>query len=305
MTERNGYHYHPREEEEFLTDELDHEILMHRDAHFGGSFDVMQDYYESGKVGTHPDFELDRIEYLAGIEKETRKNLAPLLLSGAEAEEVGRSRRAYQDFKKLYESTAPATRHTRLIADLVLSEEEEPEAEIEAIVDEGESIVPDLIRIVRSEDAYNPLFPGYGLSPARAIDALGRIGDPQAIAPIFESMGRDSLFGDESALQALVEIGESAKEFLLKRVTGRPLTKDHQIAAYALGAFPPSAEIAKVCFEQLKDPAVQRDPLLSSYLLGPCEALEEKEAFIALAKQTSLSRELKTEMEALIRAWGK
>ncbi|NGX55683.1 MAG: hypothetical protein KR126chlam2_01322, partial [Chlamydiae bacterium] len=28
-----------------FTDELDHEILMHREAHFGGDFGVMFDYY--------------------------------------------------------------------------------------------------------------------------------------------------------------------------------------------------------------------------------------------------------------------
>ena len=44
-----------------LLDAIDLDILMHKDAHFGGNFDIMIDYYEKEGVGSMPDFETDRI----------------------------------------------------------------------------------------------------------------------------------------------------------------------------------------------------------------------------------------------------
>lgn len=307
MTEMNGHSFHSPEEyeeENFLTDELDHEILMHREVHFGGSFDEMLQYYEEEKRGVHPDFEIERIEYLAGIEKETGKDLAPLILTGAEAEMVARARKIYQDFKLLYEQPRTASHHARLIADLVLTEEEEPVAEIEEIVEEGSELVPALIRIIKSDEAYDALFPGYGYAPELALLCLAKLKDPSAIIPIFETLSREPLFGDEAALMALREIGEPAKEFLLKRVSARPLTRDNLSAAYALSVFDNDEKIAQICFEQLKDPQVQQNGLLAAYLLLPCEQLKEREPFIQLSKQ-NLPRDLKIEMERIVRAWEK
>lgn len=310
MSDRNGHDFHRHEgydesEENFLTDELDHEILMHREVHFGGSFDEMLNYYEEERLGAHPDFELDRIEYLAAVEKETGSNLASMLLSGAEAERIAVARKRYQDFKIIYEKPRLATHHARLIADLVLTENEEPADEIEAIVQEGSDIVSDLIRIIKSDEAYDPLFPGYGYAPFFAIQALGNIKDPTAIVAIFETLSKESHFGDEAALSALREIGDPAKEFLLKRAASRPLTKDNQVAVYALTAFECDEEISGACFNQLKDPQVQQNTLLCSYLLILCEELKEREGFIALAKHTTLPHDLKIEMERIIRRWGK
>ena len=278
MNDRNGYHYHemPEEEESLLTDELDHEILMHRDAHFGGSFEVMLDYYNQERVGVNPDFDLDRIEYLDAVEKQTDQNLAPLLLDASEIERVAKARKAYREFKAIYEIENEKNIFPRLLADLLLSEEEEPEAEIEAIVKLGSKIVPELLSIIQSDDAYDPLFPGYGYAPYLAMICLGAIKDERAVIPLFESLRRESVFGNEPALETLAEIGESAKRFLLKLVQSRPLTQDNYYAAYALSFFHPDEEIARVCLSQLQKPEVKAQAELAAYLECQAENLKDK-----------------------------
>ena len=52
-----------------ILDELDTEILKHRDAHFGGNFQVMIDYYEQEGIGVVPDFDIDRIVELHELQE--------------------------------------------------------------------------------------------------------------------------------------------------------------------------------------------------------------------------------------------
>ena len=44
-----------------LVDGIIHEILMHRDIHFSGSFEAMITYYEIDGKGSQPDFSLNRL----------------------------------------------------------------------------------------------------------------------------------------------------------------------------------------------------------------------------------------------------
>ena len=276
------------EEETYnFTDEIDHEILMHRDAHFGGDFRVMFDYYIEENIGVNPDFEIERIEYLVQIEKEREENLAPMLLTGTEAERIAGAREAYRQLKEVYENKEVLP---RLIADLILSEEEESTEEIDAIIAQGREIVPALIKIIRSDETYDPLFPGYGYAPYRAIICLGKIQDPEAIVPLFEALGRETVFGEEIIPHALSMIGEPAKRFLLKLVKSRPLTEDNVHSAFALTAFPDDEQVALAAFEQLQDPEVRDKPLLSVYLLCCCTGLEKnshRNDFVAMAKDPS------------------
>ena len=52
-----------------------------------------------------------------------------------------------------------------MVADLVLSEEEDPIQEIAAVVACGAKAVPSLIELLKSEDFYNPLSPATGKLP--------------------------------------------------------------------------------------------------------------------------------------------
>jgi hypothetical protein len=79
-----------------MVDAIDHEILMHRDAHFGGQFPLMLDYYQKEGKGIQPEFEISRIERLALLEGQLKQNLAALFLATHEIQKVADSREAYQ-----------------------------------------------------------------------------------------------------------------------------------------------------------------------------------------------------------------
>lgn len=317
----NGHAYPGLHEEEFdeeneesselssdLTDEIDHQILMHRDAHFGGDFKVMLDYYSlDTHIGIHPDFDFERIAYLADVEKEIGQDLAPLVLTGVEAESVAHSRRAYEKLKEIYSLEEETNPIPRLLADLVLSEEEEPLQEIEAIVDESERIVPDLLALIKSDEMYDPLFPGYGYAPYLACMCLGKIGAAEAVVPLFEMLSRPIVFDELVILEALYEIGEAAKKFLINVVRSRPLTQDNSNAAFALTVFSNDLKVAVACLEQLQDPIVQDKPLLRVYLLSNCEALKGtnyRDALVKLSEDTQVPSDLRSEVQKLLEEWN-
>lgn len=287
-----------------LADSLDNEILMHRDAHFGGKFSFMVDYYDKEGKGASSDIPLDRILFLSYLEEQTGQNLASLLLSGTESERVARAKSAYKKLRDLYEA-ANAGETPRLIADLILSEEEFPEKEITQVVAKGSSLVPALVDLLISEEFVDPLFPGYGTAPELAAICLGKIGDDRAIYPLFESLGKEGFFMEETVLEALRNIGEKAKKFLLKMASTVPITKENDKAALALTYFSEDSEVASFALKQLQTPDIASKPL-STYLVLICEGLKEKkerETFKKLATSKQFSPSLIEEMKLIIRSW--
>ncbi len=295
-------------EEYHLADATDVAILMHRDAHFSGSFEIMLEYYEKGGKGVYPEFELEKILALRDMENAMQENLAAVMLTGADAEKVARSKKAYKDLRQLYEIENPVSPYPKKIADLILTEDEEAVAEIAAIVAEKSGIVPDLLELIQSPDFQDPLFPGYGLAPLLAIKCLGQIGDKRAIISLFESIGQSDFFDDDVALEALKAIGEPAKQFLLTVVKGKPYNVDNEKAAIALMAFKEDPEVTKTCLKLLQDPEVMKDPALAIYLILVCEGLQEaaqQEAFKALAADPKTPKILQRDFQAVIKAWKK
>ena len=290
-----------------LSDSLDNLILMHRDAHFGGNFEFMLDYYRKEGRGVSPEFTISQIEDLATIEIQSQENLAAVLLTGAEAERVSRAKEAYKSLRSLYEIKKPENKYPLLIADLILTEEESPQEEIDAIVQEKANIVRALIDLLRSEDFYDPLFPGYGLSPALAAQCLGLIGDKRAIISLFESLGSEENYDEDIALKALKTIGTPAKDFLLKVLHGKPINEDNERAAIALIEFKSDPQVAIECFKMLQDPDAQKDLILSTYLVLACESLNQtayKEAFIQMIANPLLPKALRLDMKTIIDEWN-
>lgn len=291
-----------------LIDATDHEIIMHRDVHFGGLFTMMLDYYNQGGKGIQPGFSIKRIEQLAELEKELQQNLAALFLGASEIEKIADAKEMYKQLKSIYEVKNPKSPYPRLIADLILSENENAEEEVNAVVAEKGNIVRSLIEMLSKEELYDPLFPGYGLAPDLAIKCLGLIGDKRAIITLFESFGHGDFFTDDQILKALKEIGEPAKEFLLRVVRGRPINEDNERAAIALIQFKDDPTVAEACFNLLKDPEIQRDPCLPTYLSLACVGLKNsplKAEFIALSKDPNVSKQLKEDMKGVIHSWEK
>lgn len=291
-----------------LIDAIDHEILMHRDAHFGGQFSIMLDYYrkEGGGKGVQPEFDLPRIERLAELEGQLKQNLAALFLAAPEMQKVADSRLAYQGLKAIYEIKKPKNNYPVLIADLILSEEEEPKAEIAAIAAEKDKIVPALIDLLRSEELYDPLFPGYGQAPFLVVQCLGLIGDKRAIISLFEALGESDFFADDQIIKALKAIGQPARDFLLQVLKGRPLNEDNEKAAIALIAFKDDEEVANYCFDLLQESVIQKDPCLPTYLVLACSGLKDpvrRQAFKVMSKDSNYSSLLREDIKGVMRDW--
>ena len=289
-----------------IVDAIDHEILMHRDAHFGGQFPIMLDYYRQERKGTQPEFDISRIERLAVLEEQLKQNLAALFLAGNEAQKIADAREAYQKLRAIYEVKKPKTFHPQLIADLILTEDEEAEAEIAAVAAEKDKIVPALIDLLRTEDFYDPLFPGYGQAPFLAVKCLGRIGDKRAIISLFEALGQGDFFADDQILKALQAIGKPACDFLQHVIKGRPLNEDNEKAAIALIAFKDEEGVADLCFDLLQQPDIQKDPCLPTYLVLACSGLKDpvkREAFREMSRKTYLPSLLQEDMKGVIHDW--
>ncbi len=296
-----------KEEEPFpLRDATDTLILMHREAHFGGQFAEMLEYYLREGKGVHPEIELSRIQELAKIENELKQDLAALFLQGSDAEKVARARQMYKDLRSLYENGKPENRIARLIADLILSEDKEAEEEIAALIKEKSSALPALIQLIQSEDLHDSVFPGYGLSPNFAIKCLGHIGDKRAIITLFEAIGTGDFFDDDLILDALKAIGDPAKKFLLNVLHGKPLTEDNERAAIALIAFKEDPEVATAALTLLHDTTVRKDPVLATYLALICEGLQtenERASFKTLLTDPTTSKTLRLDMETIAKQW--
>ena len=288
-----------------LLDTLDLEILMHRDAHFGGNFEVMIEYYGKDQVGVMPDFEEKRIRELAHIEKEVGQNLSDEVLPEPARVQVERSKQLYLDLREIYEQENP-NRHALMISNLVLSESQDPTDEIQAILDEGREMVPLLIDLISSDSFYDPLFPGYGRTPIFAARCLAKLQDEEAIPKLFNAMGFDSFFTDEAMITAIRSFGEKAKPFLFKALETKPISKNNEHAAICLMEYSEDEGVAKHCLKMLKDPDNQKNIPFATYLVFGCTALTDstdREAFKEIFSSLDAKSDLFHEMNIIIKSW--
>lgn len=289
-----------------LFDESDKEILMHRDIHFSGNFELMIDYYNNQGKGVNPDFDLERIQELHLLERELKQNLAALILSGPEAEKVAKGKSAYKQLRELYKNGNPKNRLPVLIADLILSESEETEEEIKALAEHKTAAVLLLIDLLKSEDFYDPLYPGYGLAPFSAAKCLGYIGDKRALISLFEAIKNSDFNHEDVVFKAIKAIGQDAKNFLLKVLHGKPYNQDNEHAALALIQFNNDPEVTKACLEILQEPEAKKNIPFSTYLALVCEGIKDEEQrnqFIQIAEDPTTPAQICTDMKGIIREW--
>ena len=287
-----------------VLDELDLEILMHRDAHFGSNFDIMIEYYENEGVGAMPDFDIERIYELQAIQEELGEDLSTKLLPMPAFEEITKAKDLYQKLQDVYDKKN--ARVATLISDLILTEEEEPMVEITAIIEEGEKMVKPLIDLIDSTDFYNPLYPGYGRTPAFAAVCLDKIGNPKAIPHLFGALGGENLDLEEIFISSLVAFGEPAKTFLLKKLTGKPLSKDNLNAAVALAFFPLDPKVAQTALSLLSDERNLAHEAFAPYLICLTEGLQDqsdRKTFEQILKKPNFPKELKLDGQTILHSW--
>lgn len=202
-------------------------ILMHRDSHFSGSFSAMLEYYEKEGVGAIDEIDPDDILHLKTLEEQG----VPLTLGHEERRLVAEARAAYKKAQALYDNE-----ETSLLADLILSEEEDLEGFTE-------KHIPWLIDLLHNNEFADPLFPGYGYAPVRAAKVLGRLQGETATRALFERLLR---INDEEAFlqEEIIAALSHARDFLLNRLRARPLNYENQTAAMALAAVPADETLA-------------------------------------------------------------
>lgn len=304
----------PQQEQATVSDEqefgfinrVDAEIVMHRDVHFGGKFEEMLAYYHTDGKGCHPDFSLDRIDYLAQCERELQGNLASTLLTGTDAERVHRAKEIYIQLKELYEKEDESARLPLLIADLILSEEEEPQQEKEALIQEGEEAVELLVQLMQSDLFLDPLYPGYGQAPLFAAQCLGQIGSKRAVMALFEMMGKVDFEMDGACAAALYEIGAPARDFLLQILQNTPMTYDTERAAQALSHFAADSHTAHSCLQLLTEELCTQNPRLAMQVALNCEGLQDpahQKTFESWTHSPHFPQEIHEDSQLFIKNW--
>lgn len=260
-----------------MYDEEDQKILMHKDAHFGSSFSVMREYYENeDHLGIQEDISLKRLEQLEAIQDKEQANLSDLLLSSQDKALVCQSKITYQKLAEICEaSSCDSNNPSYLIANLILSEDPDEFA----LLKEGDSLKlienKDLIELIENQEFWNPIFPGYGLAPLRAIEVLAKKQQPSSIPVIFNSLKKVDFFNEAPILEALKSYQEEAKQFLLKRLQSEPFSEDNLQAAHCLQSFA-DAEISSICFDLLESKKVNLDSQLAQYLVLSLEKLPKQ-----------------------------
>jgi hypothetical protein len=283
-----------------LLNEIDLEILMHKDAHFGGSFETMLQYYEEDGVGVQEEFDIERIEDLYAIDKDG--HLSAEILPELAKNDVLFSKELYKKFKTCYEEEDELPKK---LADLILSESFDPSLEIEALSSFHKRAIKPLVEILQTDYFYNPLNPGYGRAPINAALTLKKIGNEEAIPYLFNALGK-SFTTDEILINTLISFGEKSTNFLRDRLKGVPYTKDNYLAAMALSSFAPDDETAKLALYLLSLKNTYSQSSYVSYLICICEGLEnqtDREAFLELSKSEPLSKGVKEEMKLVISFW--
>ena len=282
-----------------LLNTTDLDILAHKQAHFGGHFPTMIEYYASENVGVMPDFSLKRIKELAAFEEKEGTDLAEETLPDTEKERVARAKQIYSDLREVYGAEKPDAVAT-LISDLILTEDEEATREVNALVRKGAEAVEPLLLLIRSDNFYDPLYPGYGRAPIFAAKALQKIGDERAIQPLFEALGQENFFTDDAMIEAIASFGEKARKFLHQALISEPLGKDNAHAAMVLTSMEDNPETASLALSLLQH---EKLPYFSHYLAFACAGLEsphEREAFQKLAASEHLPSDLRSEMQIVI-----
>ncbi len=289
-----------------MLDTVDLEALMHRDVHFGGSFSVMIPYYEGEGIGIMPDFELHRLYELKLVEDELQQDLSETMLPDHAKAEVEAAKQIYLDLRNVYEEKKGTL--AECMSDLILSEDEIPHAEISALVAHKQDAVLPLIDLLLADKFYDPLYPGYGRAPILAAQCLEKLNDERAIPALFQALGQDNFFTDESIIHALISFGENAKSFLIDRLLQQPVSKDNERAAIALTSFPHDPDIGRAFLHVLTDDVLSGSKTLALYAACGCSDLtqeEHKEAFLGLLQSNSLHNEIKKEIELISLVWKK
>ncbi len=246
-----------------LFDEEDILCLMHRDAHFSGSFAVMKEYYQNPDAkGAVEEITPARIALLEAVQDGLKRDLAPLLIRGPDAEKVALSRQVYKDLGELCHNDPSSPEG--MLAAAILSEDD-----VDSIVETAPPALmerPETLLLLATSAVFcDPLFPGYGTGSLLAIRLLGAMRYEQAVPALFSLIGHRDFSVENAVLAALRNIGPAARKFAMDRLSAFPVTAEHERAVMVLIEFLPDQEIDELFSKILADPRV-KNTRLEQYL---------------------------------------
>jgi len=250
-------------------DEIDRQILKHKQVHFSSSFPAMIEYYKEEKKGAILPTTVERLYQLHQIEETTGHDLATLVLSDQDIAEIKEAMKAYHRLESL-------AKQEKNLGDLIFTEEENPKKLIKNLSLEKKAF-PLLLEMIQSDDFFNPLFPGYGLAPVLAAKTLSLAKEKKAIPFLFERIGHLDFEVESHFLSALSEFGEDALQFLFQILKHKGSDVQVKHAILALSHFEPSPLIAKRALEKLQQLELDHPDLSFILLIEFCRELKTKQ----------------------------
>lgn len=250
----------------------DSAILLHRNCHFAGDFAKMISHYRAEGRGFQVEFSTERLEKLMRIENKLNIDLSELLLTDHQKKWQQQALNSY----KIFRDKITRFSHNPVqgaIAELVLSETEEPTENLSKVQAFGIQAVEPLIEILRSSQLFDPLFPGFGLAPELAAKCLGLIADPRAIPHLFAKIGEVGFFMEDVVIEALKKIGHFSRDFLLQKLQSQPFSEENQKAAFALVHFRGDFSVAATGYLLLIDERTKDRSCFMNSLVMICEGL--------------------------------
>jgi len=259
-----------------LLDETDGIIIAHKEAHFGGSFHAMIEYYTQDGIGVSEECPLHRIQELYYIEKNSDENLTAILLPHHKIQEIENAKTLYYRLKTINEEATNVL--AREIGELILTEEIYPESTIQKIVEFGDDAIEPLFTLIDADEMYSDLFPGYGLAPLNAIRALSKLSSLKILNKAFLLIGRHGFEYDE-ALTFCCANQPKAEEFAMHRLSQSP-SKDGEHASIILSKLQSEkgAEKALTILESLPASEDNTYYIYLAYLLEYCPKSLRKRA---------------------------
>lgn len=234
-----------------MLEEEDINLIMQKEVHFSGNFKEMKDYYSDIKIiESRDDISIDRIQELIDLE-EKHGDLKKYLHS-ADIEKINDSKSLYEELKAIALSK---DEENAAIAEMILQADSSEEGEgIHRVVSLGNRVVDKLISILENEDLYDVIFPGQGMAPAKAVEALKLIGDSSAIWPIFLRIGKVNVYLETIFMSYLRLFNGLTKDLIVKILNRDIWTNDHRTAISVAGAIDFNQEISDKAYEILMDP---------------------------------------------------
>lgn len=289
-----------------VIDEEDRDILLQREAHFGGSFVAMEEYYQNPeRIGVVEALSPNRIAFLADVERRLGQNIAPKILSGRDAEHIARAKKTYDMIAELSHNDVQNEMPSSLKLFLrLINDEGELNSDEFALSDmEKNALLRDpkpLLQLASSDEFRDPLFPGFGKAPLRALQALAKSCVQEALPLFFRLLATAQEEEEEELLGLIPQFGEAGFEYARRTFLQRPVTPFHEKLILLLVKFMPTHEneMKMLLLQELESQELYSFPSVLQWVIVGLSDLDEGSKHFA--KERLLTAKLPLQLQRLM-----